>query len=299
MGEELTETESYLNKWSEQKVGYNKRDLLTYAVGIGCTELNFIYEHDSDFAAFPTYPIVLGFKGVEEDVVSFPSEAMMQAPPMPPLSGVKVGLDGERYIEKVNELDVEGDGDLTYKSRVIGVHKRGSGASVETEALILDSSGKTLYKIISGAFLVGAKGFKDSGITNSEKVDVPKRDPDSVLEMPTSPYQAQVYRLSGDYNPLHVDPQFAQMSGFSEPILHGLCSYGISARAVMKQYCDNDSKNFKAIKARFAKTVLPGDTLVVKMWKDGDKVIFTSTSKNTGDVVINNAYVLLTQQAKM
>lgn len=111
------DTEQYLNKWAEQKVGYNKRDLLTYAVGIGCTELNFVYENDPDFAAFPTYPIVLGFKGTDQDVVSFPSEAMTQGPMPPPLEGVKVGLDGERYIEKVNELDVEGDADLTMKSR--------------------------------------------------------------------------------------------------------------------------------------------------------------------------------------
>lgn len=170
---------------------------------------------------------------------------------------------------------------------------------METETLISDSSGKLLYKIISGAFMVGAKNFKDSGITNSEKVEVPKRDPDAVLEMPTSEYQAQVYRLSGDYNPLHVDPGFAQMSGFKAPILHGLCSFGISCRAVVKQFCDNNPKNFKAIKARFAKPVMPGDTLVVKMWKDGDKVVFTSSIKESGDVVINNAYVLLEPQAKM
>ncbi|CAK9032025.1 Peroxisomal multifunctional enzyme type 2 (MFE-2) (17-beta-hydroxysteroid dehydrogenase 4) (17-beta-HSD 4) (D-bifunctional protein) (DBP) (Multifunctional protein 2) (MFP-2) (Short chain dehydrogenase/reductase family 8C member 1) [Cleaved into: (3R)-hydroxyacyl-CoA dehydrogenase [Durusdinium trenchii] len=299
MGDDkLVETEEYLNKWSEQKVSYNKRDLLTYAVGIGCDELNYVYEHDADFAAFPTYPIVLTFKGTDQDVVDFPSEAMSEGPSMPPLPGIKVGLDGERYIEKIAPLDVDG-GELTVKSRIIGVHARGSGASVEKEELIMDSNGKVIYKIISGAFLVGAKGFKDSGITNSEKVDIPKRAPDSVLEMPTTKNQAQIYRLSGDYNPLHVDPGFATMSGFKEPILHGLCSLGITAHAVIKQYCDGQASGFKAIKGRFAKPVFPGDTLVVEMWKEGDKIIVQSKSKASGDVCINNAYILLNTGAKL
>lgn len=295
---ELTETEEYLNKWAEQKVSYNKRDLLTYAVGIGCDDMNFVYENDENFAAFPTYPIVLNFKGTDQDVVQFPSEAMTQGPLMPPLKGVKVGLDGERCIEKINELDVEG-AELTMKSRLIGVHKRGSGASVETEAIIQDDSGKQYYKITSGAFMVGAKDFKDSGISNSEKVNVPKRAPDAVMEMPTSITQAHIYRLSGDYNPLHIADDFAMMSGFKKPILHGLCSLGITARAALKQYCDNDPKNFKMIKARFSKPVMPGDTLVVEMWKEGDKIIIVSKSKDTGDVCISNAYLLMEPKSKM
>mmetsp|Transcript_12485 Transcript_12485/g.26724 ORF Transcript_12485/g.26724 Transcript_12485/m.26724 type:complete len:303 (-) Transcript_12485:3638-4546(-) len=277
---------------------YNKRDLLTYAVGIGCTESNFVYEHDENFAAFPLYPIVLNFKGVEQDVVSFPSEAMTQGPAMPPLPGIKVGLDGERYLEMLEPLDVDG-GEVTIKARLIGVHKRGSGASVEKEELVVDKNGKVLCKMISGAFLVGAKGFKDSGVTNSEKVNIPNRAPDAVLDMPTSKTQTHIYRLSGDYNPLHVDPGFAMMSGFKEPILHGLCSLGITARAVIQQYCDGDSTRFKAIKARFAKPVLPGDTLTVEMWKEGDKVVVQTKVKSSGAVSINNAYVLLKPSSKL
>ncbi|GBG34327.1 Peroxisomal multifunctional enzyme type 2 [Hondaea fermentalgiana] len=296
--EEIVETEPFLNKWTEQKVAYNQRDLLLYAVGIGCDELNFTYEHDEDFEAFPLYPIVLGFKGTDQDVVSFPSEAMSEGPPMPPLPGIKVGLDGERYIEKLAPLDPEG-AELTCKARIIGVHKRGSGASVEREDLIQDANGKTIYRIVSGSFLVGAKNFKDSGETNSEKVDVPKRAPDASLEMPTTETQAHVYRLSGDYNPLHIDPSFAQMSGFKKPILHGLCSLGITTRAVIQQYCDGKAEKFRSIKARFAKPVLPGDTLVVEMWKEGNKVIVQTKNKTTGDVCINNAYVMLNPDAKL
>lgn len=182
---------------------------------------------------------------------------------------------------------------------MIGVHNRGSGASVESEGLFIDSSGDTIYRTVNASFLVGAKDFKDSGITNAEKVTVPKRSPDATVEMPTSPYQAQIYRLSSDYNPLHVDPGVAKKAGFPGPILHGLCSFGISARAVLKQYCENDPKNFKAMRVRFAKPVMPGDTLVVEMWKEGNKVIFVTKSKTSGEVCLNNAYLLMTSSAKM
>ena len=119
-------------------------------------------QNDSDFAAFPTYPIVLAFKGTDQDVVSFPSPAMMLGPKTPPLPGIKVGLDGERYIEQLKPLDPEG-GELSLKTRLIGVHKRGSGASAEMESLLVDESGDTIYRMTQGSFLVGARDFKDSG----------------------------------------------------------------------------------------------------------------------------------------
>ena len=166
---------------------------------------------------------------------------------MPPLPGIKVGLDGERYVEMIRPLDTAGS-KVTIKSRLIGVHKRGSGASVETEAIIADEKGP-LYRLVSGAFLVGAKDFKDSGITNSENVPVPKRNPDKVVEFKTDVNAAKLYRLSGDYNPLHIAEDMAQASGFQEPILHGLCTYGISCSVVLKAFLDNDPSKFKAIKA--------------------------------------------------
>lgn len=299
MSEALQNTSQFLNKWSEVKTSYNTRDLITYALGIGCDEMEFLYENSMEFQPFVTYPIVLSFKGTDQDVVSFPSPAMAGGPPMPPLKGIKVGLDGERYIEKIKALNPEG-GEITVRSKLIGIHARGSGASVETESQLVDTkTGEVYYKIISGAFLVGAKGFEDSGITNSEKVETPKRAPDAVLDMPTTLNQAIIYRLSGDYNPLHIDPDAAPMMGFPKPILHGLCSLGITARAVMKQFCGNDQAKFKAIKARFAKPVYPGQTLSVEMWKEGDRIILVSKVKETGQIALNNAYVLLEPTNKL
>lgn len=291
----------YLGKWTEQKFSYNQRDLITYAVGIGCTELRFVYENHEDFCAFPTYGLLGAFKGTAQDVVTFPSPAMMEGPQLPPLPGVRFGLDGERYVEQINPLPEEGAENLTLKTRTIGVHKRGSGASVEQEALIVGEDGTEYTRLISGSFLVGAKGFKDAGRTNSEKITPPSRQPDKVVELTTSPYQAQIYRLSGDYNPLHVDPDIAQMNGFKEPILHGLCSLGFSTRALLNAYCGNDPVNFKSVKLRFSKPVIPGQTLQVEMWQiAADTVIFQTKVKETGTVVISNAkFVFKAPAAKL
>lgn len=296
----LMETEKWLDKWAEQPVSYMQRDLLLYAIGIGCTELDFVYEHAANFAAFPTYSFVLPFKGTSQEVVSFPSEAMMKGAKFPPLSGVKVGLDGERFIEVVNPLPTEG-AQLRLKARVTGVFKRGSGATVEYETLLVDDSGKEYSRILGTSFLVGAKGFKDSGtpILGKDTVSLPSRAPDAIEEMTTLPYQTHIYRLSGDYNPLHIDPESAKKGGFQEPILHGLCSLGHSARAVLKRFGNNDPKAFKTLKLRFAKPVMPGQTLVVEMWQDGNKVYFQTKVKETGQVVVNNAYVEFHAQSKL
>jgi len=209
------------------------------------------------------------FKGESHDVVTFPSPAMMEGPPLPPLPGIKVGLDGERMVEMIRPLDVEG-GEISIKSRLIGIHKRGTGASVETEAILSDSKGPC-YRIVSGAFLVGAKDFADSGTTNSEAVEVPKRPADKEVVVKTEETMPLLFRLSGDYNPLHVEEGLAAMSGFEKPILHGLCNLGISTKTVLKEMLDNDPNAFKLVKARFASPVLPGQHLVIKMWRQGDR----------------------------
>jgi 3-hydroxyacyl-CoA dehydrogenase/3a,7a,12a-trihydroxy-5b-cholest-24-enoyl-CoA hydratase len=271
-------------------VSYNKRDLLTYAIGIGSTDLNFVNENDENFAMFPTYPIVLGFKGDEQDVVTFPSPAMMASNVMPALDGARAFLDGERYFEQLRPLPSEG-GNFLSKTRLCGVFKKGSGAAVESESIISDAKGNDYIKMYSAAFAVGATNVTDTGISHSESVKVPARAPDQVVEMPTLPNQAHLYRLSGDYNPLHIDPNMSQMMGFPQPILHGLCSMGFTARAVLQTYADNDPSKFKAIRVRFAKPVMPGETLVVKMWKEGARVICEVRVKERDVVVIKNCYV--------
>jgi len=108
-----------------------------------------------------------------------------------------------------------------------------------------------------------------------------------------------LHRLSGDYNPLHVEDDLAQMSGFPKAINHGLCTLGQSVRLVLKELLGNDPAQFKAARVRFASPVLPGQTLQVKMWVEGPRVVFTTTVKETGKVAINNAYVLAASKPKL
>ena len=115
-----------------------------------------------------------------------------------------------------------------------------------------------------------------------------------MVEQTTLKNQAHVYRLSGDYNPLHIDPALAKKVGFDAPILHGLCSLGHATRHVLAQYGGSDPRRFRAVKLRFASPVLPGETLVTEMWRESDtKIIFQTKVKERNVVVINNAYVLL------
>ena len=198
------DTTPYVGKWVEQEASYNQRDLLLYAVGIGCEDLRFTFENDMDFEAFPTYIFAALFKGVSQDVVMFPSPFMFEGPELPPLPGIRTALDGERSLEVFAPLNPEG-GKLRVRSRIIGIHARGSGASVETEAIVTDAdTGEKVFRLVSSAFLVGAKDFKDAGVSNSEKIDPPNREPDSIVEMPVGKTQVCV---SLEHIPLYYSSQ--------------------------------------------------------------------------------------------
>ncbi|KFO55646.1 Peroxisomal multifunctional enzyme type 2, partial [Corvus brachyrhynchos] len=181
---------------------------------------------------------------------------------------------------------------LTSVSTVADILDKGSGA-----VLLIDVNtycGKELvcYNQFS-LFFVGAGGF--GGKRTSEKAKLtanpPKRPPDAVISDVTTADQAALYRLSGDWNPLHLDPSFAALGGFKKPILHGLCTFGFAARNVLKQFADNDVNRFKAIKVRFAKPVYPGQTLQTEMWKEGNRIHFQTKVKETGEVAIAGGYV--------
>ena len=122
--------------------------------------------------------------------------------------------------------------------------------------------------------------------TSGAKLVAPERAPDHVVTYSTRPDQALTYRLSGDRNPLHADPEFAKLAGFPKPILHGLCTYGFTGRALLHTLCGSDPARFTGMEARFSKPVYPGDELTVKMWVDGNEAIFRTETHN-GEVVID------------
>jgi len=199
-------------------------------------------------------------------------------------------LHGEQYLE-VRKFPIPTSGSLISKARLIEVVDKGSAAIVRTGiTTTLKGSGEEVFYNEMVVFLRGCGGFggqrkpQDRGASTAANV-APQRKPDVVVEEKTTEEQAAIYRLSGDYNPLHVDPAFAKMGGFKQPILHGLCFFGYAGKAVYEKFGP-----FKNIKVRFAGAVIPGQTLVTEMWKEGSgKVIFQTKVKETGKLAIGGA----------
>jgi len=161
------------------------------------------------------------------------------------------------------------------------------------DAVTTDENGEEIFFNTFSVFLRGEGGF--GGESGPKAADAaPEREPDKVVEEKTLPQQALIYRLCGDRNPLHADPNFAAIGGFEMPILHGLCSFGYVGRAVLKEYCDNDPAKFKSLKVRFSGHVFPGETIVTEMWKEGDdKILVKAKTAERGLNVITNAAVIL------
>src|SRR3569623_874538 len=210
--------------------------------------------------------------------------------------GLNFGLDrvlhGEQYTELKRPLPTTGK--LTTKEKNKDIFDKGKHALVVTEFVTYDVNGDERIKNELTTFVRGAGGWGGDRGPSADVNVPPDRAPDKVIEDKTSENQAQLYRLSGDWNPLHADPGFAKAFGFAKPILHGLCSFGFATRAVAQAFApDGDPRYIKSIKARFASTVLPGETLITEMWKDGDKVVFRTKIKERGEVCISNAAVEL------
>jgi len=175
----------------------------------------------------------------------------------------------------------------------VDVLDKGSAAVIIVNVDLFNEAGSKVIWGQSVTFVQQAGGF--GGKRSSGQLiplgNTPNRAPDASIRETTSVDQAALYRLSGDSNPLHIDPDFASIGGFSQPILHGLCSFGFVTRHVLKQYCDNDVTKFKAIKVRFSNVVLPGQTLQTDMWKEGSRVHVQCKVVETGKPCLSGAYV--------
>ncbi len=272
---------------------YDERDLSLYALGIGAAqnpldekELRYVYElHPEGFLPFPTYGVVPAINSLIEM-----AKQGKQAP------GLKYGferiLHGEQYTELKRPLPPNAK--LTHKSKIKEIWDKGRHAVVVTETTSFDEAGRELIKNEISMVVRGAGGWGGERGPTGDALSAPERAPDTTVEETIGPNQALLYRLSGDWNPLHADPSFAKNFGFSKPILHGLCTFGYAARAVIKAFAGGDPRLFKSIRVRFADTVFPGETLVTEMWKENDqKIIFRCKVKERDKVVINNAAIEL------
>lgn len=264
------------------RIGYDQRDVLLYAVGIGSRDLRFVYERHPAFAVFPTFAIRWGGAGAPIDTNLVPNS------PGP------LNIDAERYLELLQPLPVAGE--VTVRSRVIGIHPRGRGNGfVEFESEVHDGDGNVCIRMVNGSFRRGVSAlgdiepFEGAGRTFSQKIAVPEREPDVVAEALIADNQAHIYRLSGDYNPLHIDPEAARFGGFDAPILHGLCTFGHVAHLLLDELAEGDPERFRKIKVRFSAPVLLNDVLQLRAWHDGaGRVVFEA---KVGDrVVVSNAY---------
>lgn len=281
-------------KYPEFTQSYDERDVSLYALGVGAAQnplderdLQLVYElSGKGMKVLPSFGVI-------------PAITMMFTQGKNGITnpGLNFGLDrvlhGEQYTEVKRPLPTNGK--LTTKAQVKNIYDKGKNALVVTEFTTYDADGNELVKNELTTFVRGAGGWGGDRGPSADINVPPDRAPDKVVEDKTTENQALIYRLSGDWNPLHADPGFAKAFGFQKPILHGLASFGFATRHVAQAFAPDGNPDFvKSIKARFASTVLPGQTLVTEMWKESDtKIVFRTKLKESGEVVISNAAVEL------
>eukprot|EP00794_Sanderia_malayensis_P013874 gene13874-15322_t len=274
----------------ETKFTYSTKDAILFALGVGVdvnketnSHLKYLYENHEEFSVLPTFGVIFAqeavFGGFTGGLPGAESIDMSQI------------LHGEQYLELYSPLPAQATVSTTAK--VTDLLDKGKGALLIIDAETKDENGKHLCTNQYSIYINKAGGF--GGNSRSEiarpLADTPKRNPDRIVESRTSLEQAALYRLSGDLNPLHIDPNFAAIAGFKEPILHGLCSYGYAVRNIIETFAGGDVSKFKCIKARFNRPVIPGQTLLTEMWQEGRRIHFVVKVKESGDNALTGGYV--------
>jgi 3-hydroxyacyl-CoA dehydrogenase/3a,7a,12a-trihydroxy-5b-cholest-24-enoyl-CoA hydratase len=282
------------HKYPEFHSSYDERDVALYALGVGAAhdaldekELELVYELSGrGMKVIPSFGVLPAINSVFTQ-----AKQGITAP------GLNYGLDrvlhGEQYTELKRPLPTKAK--LTTRGTVKSIYDKGKGAVVNTEFITYDEHGDELIRNELATFVRGAGGWGGERGPSADVNVPPDRPPDRVLIDKTSSNQALLYRLSGDWNPLHADPSFAKAFGFSRPILHGLCFFGYATRHVARAWApDGNPAYIKSIKVRFASSVLPGQAIKTEMWKESDtRIIFRCKVEDTGEVCISNAAIEL------
>lgn len=263
---------------------YGREQAILYALGLGfgrdpmdVAELRFVYERG--LVAVPT---------IATSLANAANGAFSQL-------GINMQMlvHGEQGIRFHRPMPPEADTLVT--SGVYDIYDKGEGkgAVIIMETAIRErESGELMATLTSSLFARGDGGFMKPGQTSRTEQPrahiLPDRAPDLVDEFQTRPDQALLYRLSGDFNPLHADPAFAARAGFDRPILHGLCTYGVCGRAILKSVLDYDVVRMESIHARFSGPVIPGETIVTEMWVDGSEISFRASVKERSSPAVGN-----------
>ena len=281
-------------EFPELTSSYDERDLSIYALGVGAgrdpldkKDLQVVYEMaqgDGGFMALPSFGVIPAL-----NVIMDQAKKGAKAP------GLNYGFDrilhGEQYTELKRPLPRAAT--LSHRIKIKEIFDKGKNALVVTEIKSYDENGDVLIVNDLTMLVRGAGGWGGERGPAAE-VQLPERAADKTVTETIPADQALLYRLSGDWNPLHVDPNMAKAFGFEKPILHGLCTFGYATRHVINSFSGGDPRYFKAIKVRFAESVFPGETLVTEMWKESDqRILFTCRVKERDKVVISNAFIEL------
>jgi len=258
------------------------RDVLLYHLSLGAgrqpgvgPELRYTFE--KELQVLPTFALVAG---------QGPSAGEL---PIPAMSMPGIDLDLRRILHGGQSLTVHrpipSSGIATVSSRVAHVWDKGKAAVIELEQAAVDPGGVALWTTTMQIWARGEGGFGgDAGPETSWTA--PDRAPDVVVDSTTTPQTALLYRLNGDLNPLHADPAFAASAGFDRPILHGLASYGIVAKAIVDGLLDGDATRLSELSVRFAGSLFPGETIRTSAWRDGDDLRLVAVCPERDDATV-------------
>jgi len=270
----------------EREQAYTRKDSALYALGLGVgldpmrkADLSFVYEHE--MKALPTMAVVLAHPGFW-------------------IRDLDTGIDwvklvhGEQGLTLHKSLPPEGR--VIGRTRVTEVIDKGAGrgALIYTERRLSEAAtGELLATVRQVSFARADGGFGGPHRTQPAPHALPERSPDAIHDTSTSPQGALIYRLSGDLNPLHADPETALKAGFPRPILHGLATYGIAGRAIIEAMAGNEPDRLIELDARFTAPVFPGETFRTEMWRDGEIISFRTRCLERDAVAINNGRAVL------
>jgi acyl dehydratase len=273
-------------RFPEVEHTYSERDTMLYALGLGCGsdpadagDLKYVYERG--LVALPTMAVVLAYPG--NWLESKESTADYS----------KV-LHGEQYLTIHRPIPAAGS--VVGRGRVKELLDKGSekGAVLYVERQILNKAdGEPIATMTSAAMLRGDGGFGGKPGPQPAPHALPDHPAGLSLDLKVAPNAALIYRLSGDRNPLHADPAAAAKGGFKMPILHGLCTYGVAGRAIIKSCCGNDPSRLKGLQVRFSSPVFPGETIRTEMWPEGSRVSFRARVVERDVTVLNNGLATL------
>lgn len=281
-------------KTAPRTFSYGDKDVMLYALGVGMgrdqmneTELAFVYE--KNLKVIPTAATVLAasMRGAAGPAPEMP------AGHRPSQINFLMVVHGEQKVELHKPLSATGT--YTAQGRTVGAYDKGpgKGAVILNETVWTDDKGEKVATLTSSTFARGDGGFGGPSEGAPEPHVVPTRAPDISVDFDTRDDQALLYRLNGDRNPLHSDPDVAKKAGFDKPILHGLCTYGITCRAILQEVVNFDPDQIYSHRARFSALVIPGDTITVDIWKDGKNISFEARVKARNATVIKNGLTVL------